>query len=140
MMLLKWLLLAVTAQALVTLFMYIPMSRARVSAVKKGTAQAADFRHPANTEPEETRNIAHALNNQFQLPLLFFVCTIAIAQTATVDWVLVALAWLFVVSKTVHSYLHATSNRLRHRRPSFMVAYFTAIAMWLWFGAKLVQL
>jgi hypothetical protein len=44
----------------------------------------------------------------------------------------VALSWLFVASRVAHAYVHVTSNRLRYRRPLFMLGFFTLVALWVW--------
>ncbi len=133
----NWIFWPVIAQALVTLYMYVPMSNARMAAVKAGKATAADFRLPNVDEKPETRRLANALTNQFELPVLFYTVCLAAHAAGLVDWVLLAAATLFVVLKTVHSYVHATTNRLRHRRPIFMAAYGVCILLWLWFAARL---
>ena len=132
-----WIFWPVIVQALVTLWMYVPMSRARVAAVKAGAARASDFRLPNVDEKPETRQLANAVGNQFELPVLFFALCLSVHAAGRVDAVMLAGAWLFVVLKTVHSYVHATSNRLRHRRPVFMAAWLTCIALWLWFAVRL---
>jgi hypothetical protein len=126
-------------QAAVTLWLYVPMSRARVAAVKAGTAKASDFRLPNRDETGETRHIVNALSNQFELPVLFFAVCLAAHGAGVVDVTMLALAWGFVIAKTAHVTVHATTNRLRFRRPVFMVAYAIAIAMWLWFAIRLAM-
>jgi len=125
-----------TVQALVSLWLYVPMSRARLASVKRGKAKASDFRLPDVDEQPETRQLANAVANQFELPVLFFTVCLAALAIGSVGWVLTVLAWIFVLSKTVHSCIHATSNRLRYRRPVFMVAWGACILMWVWFAAS----
>lgn len=127
-------------QALVTLAMYVPMSNARIRSIKTGKAKAADFRIPNRDESDETRSIANAVTNQFELPVLFFTVCLAAHSAGVATLVMVALAWCFVVIKTAHSYVHATSNKLRHRRPIFMAAFAVAIMMWLCFAISLLSL
>lgn len=127
-------------QALVTLWMYVPMSRARVRTVKSGAASAADFRLPDRDEKPETRQLANALTNQFELPLLFFAVCLAAHAAGVVTFILMALACCFVVAKTLHSAIHMTTNRIRHRRPAFMAAYGACVLMWVSFATSLLSL
>lgn len=124
-------------QALVTLWMYVPMSKARIGAVKTGKAKVSDFGLPDKDEPAESRQKVNALNNQYELPVLFFAVVLSAYVTDTADLVMVLLAWLFAISKTVHSYVHATTNPVGKRRKLFMVPFFTCIVMWLWFATRL---
>lgn len=128
----------VIVQAFVTLALYVVMSKARVASIKQGRAKAADFRLPNRDEGDETRAIANAVTNQFELPVLFFAVCIAAHVAGVVSVVMIVLAWGFVILKSTHSYVHATSNRLRHRRPIFMAAFFTVTIMWVWFGVSLL--
>lgn len=132
-----WIFWPLIVQALFTLWLYVPMSRARVASIKAGTASASDFRLPNVDEKPETRQLANAVANQFELPVLFFALCLAAHAAGAVDWPMLAGAWLFVILKTAHSHVHATSNRLRHRRPVFMAAWVTCIALWLWFAIRL---
>lgn len=126
-------------QAFVTLVLYVVMSRARIASIKQGRAKASDFRLPNRDEGDETRAIANAVTNQFELPVLFFAVCLAAHAAGTVNALLIALAWCFVITKTAHSYVHATSNKLRHRRPIFIAAFFTVTLMWVWFGVGLLS-
>lgn len=127
------------AQAFVTFALYVFMSRARVASIKEGRAKVSDFRLPNRDESDETRSIANALTNQFELPVLFFAVCLSAHAAGVVSFIMVALAWCFVITKTAHSYVHATSNRIRHRRPIFIAALLTVLLMWVWFAIGLLS-
>ena len=59
-------------------------------------------------------------------------------MTAAVNYVVVLLAWVFVVSRIVHAWVHMTSNKLRLRRPIFIVGFFICLLMWLWLAIHLI--
>jgi hypothetical protein len=64
--------------------------------------------------PEHEKKIANAVDNQFQLPLLFYVaCGLALYFGA--GWLEVVLAWLFVLSRIVHAVIFGTSNNVYAR-------------------------
>ena len=46
----------------------------------------------------------------------------------------VILAWIFVVSRYAHAYVHVTSNNLRCRSPLFLLGFLAVFAMWVWLG------
>ncbi|MEE8076849.1 MAG: MAPEG family protein [Candidatus Binatia bacterium] len=52
--------------------------------------------------------------NLFELPVLFYAGCIVAFVTGTVDTLLVGTAWLFVLTRYVHSYFHLTAQ-LQHR-------------------------
>lgn len=119
--------------ALVTLALYVPMSNARVKAVKSGEAKASRFKLNQN-EPEASAQYVNAISNQYETPVLFYTVIVCAFVTANVTWVFIALAWLYTIAKIGHVFVHITSNALRLRRPIFMVAYGALILLWLNFA------
>ncbi|MEN3147193.1 MAPEG family protein [Neorhizobium sp. IRAMC:178] len=125
------------AHAALVFFLYWLLSKKRSMAVKSGSAKAGQFRENRE-EPPESLAVHNNLKNQFELPVLFYaVCLMLYVSTAD-NWGSVALAWVFVLSRYVHSYVHLTSNRLRYRRPIFILGFFAVMAMWAWLAIWLV--
>lgn len=124
-------------QALVSLWLYIPMSRARFGSVKSGAASAYDFKLPKQNEPGSIAHLGNAVSNQFELPVLFFAVCLAAHSAQLVDLPLLIAAWAFVTIKTAHSLVHATINKLRHRFRLFAAAFLVMLFMWIWFAIRL---
>ena len=72
------------------------------------------------------------LINQFELPFLFYIVCVILYMVNGVNDAIVALAWLFVASRFVHSWVHVSSNDLRKRRPLFLVGFVVNAILWLW--------
>jgi hypothetical protein len=119
------------AHAALVFFLYWLLSRRRFAAVKAGSAEAGQFRENTQ-EPPESLLVHNNLKNQFELPVLFYAACLALYVSTADNAATIALAWLFVLSRYAHSYLHLTSNRLRYRRPAFLVGFFTLMIMWIW--------
>lgn len=115
---------------------YALMSRRRVAAIKAGKAKTSQFRENRD-EPVESLFARNNLENQFELPVLFHVCCLALFAAGAATWPAVALAWLFVASRYVHAWIHVTTNRIRHRRPAFIAGFVTLATMWAWLAARL---
>lgn len=126
----------VIIQALVTLYLYIPMSARRIESVKSGSAKASDYRL-VEKEPAEVRQMTRAIANQYETPILFYAVCISAFVTQNASTVMLALAWIYVIVKCAHVFVQTTSNRLRFRRPIFMLSYVTLIVMWVTFGLQL---
>ena len=109
---------------------YALISRARIKAVKSGAATSSQFRENRD-EPAGSLFIRNNLENQFELPMLFYPAVLALYVTDGVSIVTVILAWLFVVSRYLHAWIHVTTNRIRHRRPAFILGYFILAVLWL---------
>jgi hypothetical protein len=125
-------------QVFATLALYAVMSSVRVSAFKAGKATKDTYKYMDN-EPEETRNYTRALANQFESPVLFYTGCLVAYVTNTATLIVVALAWGYALAKLVHVYVHATANRLKHRRPAFIVAFGLLVLMWLVIAVNLVM-
>jgi hypothetical protein len=120
----------VFVQAFATIALYVAMSRVRVAAVKAGKVDAKAFKY-MDGEPEETRNYTRALANQFESPVLFYTACIIAFITGTANVVVLVLAWGYALAKLAHVYVHATANRLRHRRPAFLAAFGFLALLWI---------
>ncbi len=74
---------------------------------------------------------ANNFKNQFEMPVLFFVGVAFALILRKTDYVLVALAWLFVLSRYVHAAIHLGSNDVRVRAPIYMVGVVALFAFWV---------
>ena len=104
-----------------------------MGAVKEGRAEASAFRERLS-EPAESVTAVNNLSNQFELPVLFHVVAICFFVTNGANWIVLALAWGFVLSRYVHAALHLGANRIRHRRPAFIAGFLILAVLWLLFG------
>jgi hypothetical protein len=125
------LLYPVLAQVLLTLVLILAMGRARIAAVQAGRVRVRDVALAGDAWPEDVRKVANNAHNQFETPILFYVlCGAAIFVGAT-SVLMVLLAWAYVASRLVHSAIHVTTNRVRHRFIPFAIGMLVLIAMWL---------
>ncbi len=119
----------VIAQVALTYAIYALISRRRVAAIKAGDATVSQFRENQD-EPPQSRFVRNNLANQFELPVLFFAACIIAFVLGAADTAMIALAWAFALSRLAHAAVHVTSNRIRHRRPLFVIGFLTLGAMW----------
>ncbi|KKX24646.1 MAPEG family protein [Rhizobium sp. LC145] len=124
------------AHAALVFGLYYLLSKRRFAAVRSGSAKAEQFKENRE-EPPESLLVRNNIANQFELPVLFHAGCLALYVTTADNIVTVALAWVFVASRYAHSYVHVTSNRLRYRRPIWIVGFFSLMAMWIWLAVWL---
>ena len=74
---------------------------------------------------------ADNFRNLFEVPTLLYVALVVAFLTAQVNMLTLALAWLFVASRYVHSAIHCGGNRIRYRLPAF---FFGCIVLWVFWG------
>lgn len=110
------------------LLLYIGLARAKAKAAATGLVDPVRRALHADAWPDNVIQINNNIRNQFEVPLLFYVLTLVLWQLNQAGAVVQAIAWLFVISRLVHAYIHTGSNVVPMRRSVFM------------FGAVLVLL
>jgi len=86
--------------------------------------------------PKRTLQVSYAYANQLELPVLFYVLTVLAYVTRHAGIVFVVLAWVFVVFRLVHAYVHVTTNIPRLRGAMFGMASVVLAVMWAIFIAQ----
>jgi hypothetical protein len=129
----------VLAMVALAAFVVVRLAASRVRAVERGEVPLeyyALFR--GEEEPERLRAITRHLANQFEFPVLFYVVCLAAYVTAQVDALMVILAWLFVVARYVHSYIHLTSNTVLQRFRAFGASFVALLLLWIVLAVRIV--
>lgn len=114
------------------------MAGLRTSALRRGEVRPADIALREPNWPRRSQQIANAFHNQLELPLLFYVLTILAWITRHADLLFVVLAWIFVLLRLAHAFVHVTSNRVQHRGMMFGLGAVVLAAMWLIFAVRLL--
>lgn len=117
------------AHAALVYAVYVLMFVRRKAAVRAGSARISQFRENQN-EPAESLFVRNNLTNQFELPVLFHACCLALFVAGGAGIAAVVLAWIFILSRYVHAFIHVTSNRIRYRQPAFTVGLAAVALMW----------
>ena len=132
------LLYPVLAQVLLTLALLLWTGRARFAALRAGRARIPEVALSAEPWPDDVRKISNNYHNQFETPVLFYVLCGAATYLGATGFVMVFLAWAFIASRLAHTYIHVTTNRVRHRFRVFAVGVAVLLAMWLLVTARLL--
>ena len=127
----KLLLACVFVQVLLTFGLLIRLGQERVPLVTSGKIRGADIALSRDAWPDKPKQLSNAFDNQFQLPVLFYVAVLLTIACGAANWLLVALAVLFVMLRLVHATIHITSNRLSPRFLAYTTSFFVLIAYWL---------
>src|SRR6185312_3184249 len=108
-------LLPLFVEVALTFLLWFWMAYYRVTLVRSGAVHPRDIALRQPNWPPHVLQIANAAHNQLELPMLFYVLTILSIITRHADVLFVVLAWIFVLSRLVHAYIHVTHNRLSKR-------------------------
>ena len=105
---------------------------ARINHARAGKINADYFKlMNGHDVPEAITLTTRAFNNQFEVPLLFYVVTVLYLFLMPYDTLGFILAWLFVFSRYVHAYIHLTYNHIIHRLIAFLFGFICVIIMWI---------
>lgn len=113
------------------------MAYARVSALQRGDVKVRDIALSGDAWPERVRQISNSFQNQFELPVLFYLVVVLALVTKTADTALAGLAWGFVATRVVHALIHTTSNTVLHRFYAYLAGIILLVAMWGLFAVRL---
>jgi hypothetical protein len=128
----------VFVQVLLIFILMFMTGRARVADLKAHKLRISDIALGQNAWPDKTAQIGNAFNNQFQLPLLFFVLVIFTLMTGKQDYIFVACEWLFVLLRIGHAFIHVTSNNVIHRFQLYLAGAIVLMLMWLWYAIRIM--
>ncbi|MGB7452913.1 MAG: MAPEG family protein, partial [Lysobacterales bacterium] len=112
----KPLLLPLLAQVALTFIVMVNMYRKRVSEmkIKRIHPQRIKTRYKSKALLTDSASAADNYSNLFELPALFYLAILLTLTLMVQDSILVVLAWLFVVSRYLHSFIHVSYNNVMH--------------------------
>jgi hypothetical protein len=110
----------------------------RVSSLRSGEVRPDDIALGEPGWPKRTRQFGNAFKNQLELPVLFYVLIAFILITRVGDVLLLVLAWIFVILRVVHAYIHTTNNIVLLRGRVYGGGLVALLAMWIIFAVKIL--
>jgi hypothetical protein len=137
-MTIQMVLLPVFVQVALTFAVLFWMAFARTGAIKSGQTKMRDIALGQPAWPDRPQQISNNYNSQFQIPLLFYVLIILAWITKHADLLFVVMAWLFVLTRIVHAYIHTTSNYVPNRFKAFAAGVFVLLVMWIIFAVRIL--
>jgi len=132
------LLLPVFVQVGLTFYIMLWMGVLRRRALSSGAVQPSDISLREPKWPTRALQVANNFQNQLELPMLFYVLVAFILITSTNSLIFVILAWVFVLSRIVHAYIHTGSNELYSRSAAIGVGAIALVAMWVIFAIRIL--
>jgi hypothetical protein len=95
------------------------------------------FRSYASDAPAEwIERPTRAYMNLLELPVLFYAACALMLATGKFDGVQVALAWVFVLARCVHAFIHIGFNYVPLRFTAFFAGSVTLGVLWVRFAAQ----
>lgn len=135
----QFVLLPLFVQVALTFGLLFWMGSARIRALKRGDAKIKDIALGQSNWPDRVQQLSNCYANQYQVPVLFYVLTILAMITKHADYLFVVMAWLFVLSRFAHAYVHTGTNYVRHRFNVFLVGVIILLIMWVIFAVRILS-
>ena len=137
----KPLLIPLLAQVALTFIVMLIMYRKRVAEMqlKRIHPQRVKTRSIAHGVLVDSESSANNYLNLFESPVLFYVAILLTLILMVQDTILVILAWTYVTSRYIHSFIHVTYNRVMHRFSVFIFSIFVLMAIWVRLGWVILQ-
>ncbi len=124
-------LLPLFVEVVLTFVLGVWLAGLRTGDFRSGSVRPQDIALREPNWQKQTLQVAYSFSNQFELPVLFYVLTILAYLTHKAGMAFVILAWLFVIFRLCHAYVHVTSNVVRLRGALFGVAAAALIVNWV---------
>jgi hypothetical protein len=132
-------LLPVLVQVALTFGLLFWMASHRVAAVKSGAVKPRQIALREPNWPSRATQIANSFHNQLEVPMLFYVLVALILVTRTQSDVFVILAWLFVLMRLLHAFIHTGSNEVGKRFYAMLGSVVVLVAMWVIFAVRILM-
>lgn len=136
----KLLLVALLLQVAMTFGLLLWLGYVRVPLVTRREVKIKDIALSRDGWPEHARQLASAVDNQFQLPVLFYVAVLLTLWNNTGTWLELILGWGFVASRAVHAAIFTTTNNVPRRFYVWTIGFFILMAFWIILAIKLIAL
>ena len=119
------------AQTALVAFVWIRMYLTRIRELRQRQLNPQSLSTSAQASGVLT-DVAAADNfrNLFEVPVLFYAVCCALSIVGAESVTQVALAWLFVGLRIVHTFIHVTYNRVMHRFAAYVLSTVVVFLMW----------
>jgi hypothetical protein len=119
------------AMVALSLVVWVRMYTVRIAQMKRERIHPQSVATSAQASARLTdSNAADNFRNLFELPVLFYLALVVAAIGGLATTATLALAWLFVLLRIVHSFIHCTYNKVMHRFEAYLAG---GVVLWvLW--------
>jgi len=137
-MTIQMVLLPLFVQVALTFALLFWMALVRTGSIRRGETKIRDIALGQSAWPDRPQQISNCYDSQFQIPLLFYVLVILAWITRQADLIFVVMAWIFVLARLVHAYIHTTSNHVPTRFRVFAASVLVLLVMWIIFAVRIL--
>jgi hypothetical protein len=131
-------LLPLFVQILLTFSLLVILAVRRQGMFRRRELDPQDLAVRGAREPMPAAQAAGSFQNQFELPVLFYVLVILALFTRKADFLFVVTSWLFVLARIVQAGIHIGPNVVPMRGIAFAVSMLVLLVMWIIFAIRIL--
>jgi hypothetical protein len=131
-------LLPLFVQVVLTFILLIWMARLNSQAYQRGEIRWQEIALREPNWPARNLQIRNAFQNQLETPVLFYVLTILAWMTRHADVLFVVMAWIYVLLRIAHAYVHVTDNYVPRRGAVYIASVLVLALMWAIFIVRIL--
>ena len=130
----------VLAMAALTLVVWVRMFFSRIGQMKRERIhpQAVAMSAQATARLTDSR-AADNFRNLFELPVLFYVVVLLLANLGLATFTALTLAWTFVALRMLHSAIQCTYNKVMHRFYVYAAGGLVLWVLWAYLAVGLLR-
>ncbi|HEX7028661.1 MAG TPA: MAPEG family protein [Gammaproteobacteria bacterium] len=118
------------AMVLLTFTVMTLMGVSRINSVRTGKISIGYFRIMSGDSPEYLLKLSRHFSNLFEVPVLFYTAGL-LSVALNIEHVLLPIfAWLFVLLRCIHAFIHITYNNVIHRMLAFIAGSLCVLIIW----------
>ncbi len=119
----------VIAQIILVITLYVLLIKRKTKAANEGRVDKKRRSLHEDAWPDEVQQVNNCIRNQFEVPVLFYVLTFVLWASGGANILVIALSWLFFISRVMHAYIHVGNNIVAVRRKVFTLGVVIIIAL-----------
>jgi len=131
----RFILLPAASHLALIAFLYCWLTIERVLAVRARKHTYAHLQF-AGADVDRGARVAANLRNQFEAPALFYPLVLTIWAVQAVTMADIALAWLFVAGRLLHTGVQTLTSNVPLRGAVFTINFLALAGLWLLFFAR----
>ncbi|HEY8008844.1 MAG TPA: MAPEG family protein [Methylocella sp.] len=130
-------LLPLFVQVGLTFFLILWMAKERTGLLKRRAVNWRNIALRQNPWPGRAQQIGNCFENQFEIPVLFYVLVVLAIITKKADLPFVVMEWLFVATRIAHAIVFTTSNYVPLRGQFYIAGTLILLLMWGLFAVRI---
>jgi len=122
--------LALVAQVVLTLAVFVRMGKARTVALAKSELHIRDMALSNDAWSDDVKKLGNNLQNQFETPIIFYIAVVLMAALSIDNWIITGAAVVFVGLRIVHHGVHTGKNHVPTRFKVFGLSLLALVVIW----------